>query len=280
MSRVHDICGCRPFPPRHASSRTGLWGVPVLLALLMGWAVPGWSAERTAQEILAASDEIRNPPKPFGLTTTLTEYRDGKPADRMVLKVYSKTQLVGGQYRSLVRFLEPERDRDKLMLKEGNVLWFYDPASKASVRLSPQQRLLGQASNGDVVTVNLARDYGAQLAGEDHINDGDRQPHECVKLDLTAIRDDVTYARIELWVDKTDDHPIKGKFYSDSGRLLKTAFYRRWEEQLGRLRPTETIILDGVDTNLVTRMQFSNYAWREIPESWFQRDFLPRFQGE
>ena len=171
-------------------------------------------------------------------------------------------------------------DRDKLMLKEGNVLWFYDPASKASVRLSPQQRLLGQASNGDVVTVNLARDYGAQLSGEDHINDGDRQPHECVKLDLTAIRDDVTYARIELWVDKTDDHPIKGKFYSDSGRLLKTAFYRRWEEQLGRLRPTETIILDGVDTNLVTRMQFSNYAWREIPESWFQRDFLPRFQGE
>ena len=237
-------------------------------------------AEPGAQEILAASDAIRNPDKPFGLITTLTEYRSGKPADRMVLKVYSKTELKGGQYRSLVRFLEPERDREKLMLKEGNTLWFYDPASKASVRLSPQQRLLGQASNGDVVTVNLSRDYTAALAGEETVTDGDRQPRDCYHLDLNASSEDVTYARIELWVDKHDNHPIKGKFYSDSGRLLKTAFYRRWEEQLGQVRPTETIIIDGIDPNLVTKMQFSDYGWRDIPESWFQRDFLPRFQGD
>ena len=251
----------------------------ILALILVMTSYPAW-AERTAQEILAASDDIRNPARPFSLSSTLTEYRNGKPADRMVLKVYSKSELQGGQYRTLVKFLEPERDRDKLMLKEGNTMWFYDPASKASVRLSPQQRLLGQASNGDVVTVNLARDYTAKLGGTETINDGDRQSHDCVKLDLDSARDDVTYFRIELWVDKNDDHPIKAKFYSDSGHLLKTAFYRRWEEQLGRSRPTETVILDGVDPNLVTKMQFSDYAWREIPEGWFQRDYLPRFQGE
>jgi outer membrane lipoprotein-sorting protein len=235
---------------------------------------------RSAQDILAASDEIRNPPKPFALVTTLTEYRAGKPADRMVLKVYSKTEKNGGQYRTLIRFLEPERDRDKLMLKEGNTLWFYDPAAKSTVRLSPQQRLLGQASNGDVVTVNLARDYAAKLGPDETITDGDRQPRDCVRLDLDGTAPDVTYAHIELWVDKTNDHPVKGKFYSDSGRLLKIAFYRRWENQLGRERPTETVIIDGIDTNLVTRMQFSEYAYRDIPDDWYQRDFLPRFQGE
>ncbi len=252
----------------------------ILLFCLLIWSLPAWAAERTAQEILAASDDIRNPDKPFSLTTTLTEYRNGKPADRMVLKVYSKNELKGGQFRTLIRFLEPERDRDKLMLKQGNTLWFYDPASKAGVRLSPQQRLLGQASNGDVVTVNLNRDYTAALSGEETITDGDHQSRDCFRLDLTASAEDVTYARIELWIDKTNDRPIKGKFYSDSGRMLKTAFYRRWEEQLGRIRPTETIILDGVDPNLVTRMQFSDYGWRDIPDSWFQRDYLPHFQGD
>ncbi|MDN5759397.1 MAG: hypothetical protein L0H59_12860, partial [Tomitella sp.] len=39
----------------------------------------------------------------------------------------------------------------------------FDPASQASIRLSPQQRLLGQAANGDVVAANFALDYTAQL---------------------------------------------------------------------------------------------------------------------
>jgi hypothetical protein len=251
----------------------------LFIALCLLLSFPAW-AERSAQDILTASDSIRNPDKPFSLITTLTEYREGKPADRLVLKVYSKSELKGGQYRSLIRFLEPERDREKMMLKQGNTLWFYDPASKASVRLSPQQRLLGQASNGDVVTVNLSRDYIASLQGEETITDGDRQNRDCYRLELVANAEEVTYSRIELWIDKANDRPLKGKYYSDSGRLLKTAYYRRWENQLGRIRPTETIILDGIDSNLVTRMQFSDYGWRDIPESWFQRDFLPHFQGD
>ena len=47
-------------------------------------------------------------------------------------------------------------DTGKLMLKNGNDLWFYDPANQASVRISPDQRLLGQAANGDVVTSPFA----------------------------------------------------------------------------------------------------------------------------
>jgi hypothetical protein len=81
---------------------------------------------------------------------TLIEYRDRKQTDTNTLQVYSKADSVGGQYRSLIRFVSPSRDTNKLMLKNGNDLWFFDPASKASIRLSPQQRLLGQAANGDV----------------------------------------------------------------------------------------------------------------------------------
>lgn len=233
-----------------------------------------------AQALLAASDAIRNPEKPFGLTTTLIEYRNGKQQETTSLAVYSRSERGSGQFRSLLRFLAPARDTGKLMLKSGNDLWFHDPANQATIRISPQQRLLGQAANGDVVTVNLAGDYSARLAGEEDITDGDRQPRRAWRLELAARAPDVTYHRIEYWLDRSNNRPIKARFYAESGSLLKTAYYRRYQSQLGVERPTETVIIDGLDPNWVTVMRFADYAWRDVPESWLQRDYLPRFKPE
>jgi outer membrane lipoprotein-sorting protein len=235
-------------------------------------------AKPTAQEILAASDAVRNPDHPFGVTTTLTEYRSGKQTDVNTLAVYSKADQDSGQFRSLIRFVAPARDANKLMLKTGNDLWFYDPTNKASIRISPQQRLLGQAANGDVVTFNLAKDYKATLVGEEEVQDGDRQKRNCHKLQLDAIKSDVTYHHIEAWIDVSNNRPVKARFYSESNRLLKTAYYRQYERQLGAERPTETVIIDGLDPNWVTVLRFTNWAEREVPEAWMQRDYLPRFK--
>lgn len=233
-----------------------------------------------AQEILAASDAVRNPDKPFGLTTTLIEYRNGKQTDGSTLAVYSKADKSSGQFRNLIRFVAPARDANKLMLKSGNDLWFYDPSNKASIRISPQQRLLGQAANGDIVTVNLAKDYQATLAGEEDIQDGERKTRHCYKLALAAMTPDVTYDHIEMWIDTVNSRPVKSRFFSESGRLLKTAYYRHYQKQLGQDRPTETVIIDGLDSNWVTVMRLSDYAYRDVPEVWLQRDYLPRFKPE
>ena len=247
-----------------------------LLVLLPGLAL----AAPTADEILAASDAIRNPGRSFGVTVTLTEFQSGKQVDTSTLTSYSRTQQVGGQFSTLIRFVLPARDAGKLMLKNGNDMWFYDPVAKASVRLSPQQRLLGQASNGDVATVNLARDYKATLAATEEIQDGEKQTRKAHKLILTAAAPDVTYASIEMWVDETNSRPIKARFFADSTRLLKTAFYRKYQSQLGAERPTETVIIDGLNPQSVTLMRFSDYKARQIPDTWMQRDFLPRFQPD
>ena len=243
------------------------------------WHLPA-AAAPDAQEILAASDAVRNPGFPFGLTTTLIEYRSGKQTDGSTLAVYSKEDKTGGQFRSLIRFVAPARDANKLMLKNGNDLWFYDPANKASIRISPQQRLLGQAANGDIVTVNLAKDYKASLAAEEDTQDGERQTRHCWKLALAAVSPDVTYHHIEMWIDTTNNRPVKARFYTESGRLLKTAYYRKYQNNLGQERPTETVIIDGLDPNWVTVMRFSDYAKRDVPEAWLQRDYLPRFKPE
>jgi len=258
-------------------------GYVIMKSLILGLAVFGaglaWSAP-SADEILAASDAIRNPGQSFSVTVTLTEFQNGKQVDTSTLASYSRTQQQGGQFASLIRYLLPARDTGKLMLKNGNEMWFYDPVAKSSVRISPQQRLLGQASNGDVATVNLARDYKPTLAGQEDVQDGERRTRKAHKLTLAAVSPDVTYGSIEMWVDAENNRPIKARFFAESSRLLKTAYYRRYQPQLGAERPTETVIIDGLNPQSVTLMRFSDYAARNIPDTWLQRDFLPRFRSE
>ena len=231
------------------------------------------------QEIVAQSDLVRNPEQPFRTEITLTEYAAGQPRDQDVLAVYSKMDAASRQYRNLVQYLGPPRDAGKRVLLGGGALWFYDPASKTSVRISPQQRLVGQAAIGDVLTVNLAADYQATLLGTESIEDAEHKPRQCWHLDLKASDADATYARAEYWVEQGSYQPIKARFYSDSGRVLKIAYYRHFEPRLGRLRPSEVVIIDAVDTSLATIATFHDSAFQDVPELWFQRDYLPRLDA-
>ncbi|HSY24269.1 MAG TPA: outer membrane lipoprotein-sorting protein, partial [Polyangiaceae bacterium] len=200
----------------------------------------------SAKDIVTAADGVRNPLAPFRMSLLLVEYRSGQVHDTVGLAVHSKLNASTGQYRNLVRYTAPARDVGKLVLLDGGSMWFYDPASKASIRISAQQRLIGQASNGDVLTVNLAHDYSAKILGEEAIADADHQTRSTWHLDLAAATGDAAYARLETWIEKDTYHPIKSKFYSDGGRVLKLAYYRRYETALGGARPMETIIVDAV----------------------------------
>ena len=251
----------------------------LMLAGLMLTPCSAWAAP-DAQELLRVSDAIRNPGRPFSVKVSLTDFEGGKQVDTSALVSYSRAQEDSGQFASLIRFVLPARDSGKLILRNGDDLWFYDPNTKASVRLSPQQRLMGQASNGDVVTVNLAKDYLATLQAEEEVMDGERRARRSYKLTLKANTAIATYATVELWVDAENSRPLKGRFFAESGRLLKTVYYRRFEQQLGRERPTETVIIDGLNPKSVTLMRYSEFATPNIPQSWFQREYLARFQPE
>ena len=244
------------------------------LALLTG----GAALAQTAQEIVTASDRVRNPAKPFRSVLTLTEYVGGKERDHDVLALFSKEDVATRQFRNLVQYVEPTRDAGKRVLLDGHSLWFYDPDSKVSVRISAQQRLIGQAAIGDILTVNLAVDYTAALTGVEKIDDATRQPRQCWHLELKAANDVATYSRVEYWVEQGSFYPIKGKFYSDSGRLLKIVYFRNFSERLGAMRPAEAVIIDAVDSSLATTAAFGESSYQEVPESWFQRDYLPRLQ--
>ncbi len=250
----------------------------LVLLLTMSPASLAVEADEAAHALLAKSDQIRNPGRSFRVDVDLEEYRNGTQSNSMRLQVFARAVPEEERFGNIVRFAKPVQDAGKLMLFQGKDLWFYDPGSQASFRLSPQQRLMGQAANGDVLAVRLATDYDAVLVGRQKILDASKAERECEHLKLEARTPQAVYARIEFWQDAATAEPVKARFYSDSGKLIKTAFYRGPEMALGRLRPSEVLIIDGLNSGLVTRMRYSNYAWQEVPAAWMQRDFLPRFR--
>jgi outer membrane lipoprotein-sorting protein len=263
---------------RYATS-DGVRRLAVLVAVMLVAGI-GAALAQSARDIIAGADRVRNPSGSFRMTTTLTEYVANEPRDRTVLVVYSKEDQATGQFRNLVRYLEPPRDAGKMALLDGQNQWFYDAASKSSVRISTQQRLVGQASIGDVLTVNFAADYAGTLLGVETITDADRVSRICWHLDLRASSPSAVYSRVEYWVEQNSYRPVKTKYWSDSGRLLKALYYRDFAQRLGALRPGEAVIIDAVDAALVTIVRFDAPAIQEIPDSWFQRDYLPRFRPE
>jgi len=254
-----------------------LWMAILPIAVWLGMAAA--AEAQTAQEIVVATDKVRNPDKPFRSTLRLTEYVGGQERDHDSLVLYSKED-GARQFRNLVQYVEPARDSGKRVLLDGHSLWFYDPNSKVSVRISAQQRLIGQAAIGDILTVNLAADYTPSIVATETIDDATRQPRTCWHLELKAGNDLATYNRVEYWVEQGTFYPIKGKFYADSGRLLKIVYFRKFAQQLGAIRPTEAIIIDAVDSSLVTTASLGEYAYQDIPEAWFQHDYLPHLQAK
>jgi len=238
------------------------------------------AAPPQARDIVEAADRARNPQQSFRTTLTLVTYENGHARDRVVLGVHTRIDGTSRQFKNQVRYIDPPRDAGKLVLLDASKMWFYDPASKTSIRISAAQRLVGQASNGDVLTVNLAHDYTATLVGEETIKDADHQERRAWHLDLVAAAGEAIYSRLEYWVERDSYRAIKAKFYSDSGRLLKIAYYRKPAPVLGATRPTETVIIDAVDPNLITTVGAAGYRAQELPEAWFQRDYLPRFEEE
>ena len=69
----------------------------------------GAALAQTAQEIVAATDKVRNPGQPFRSTLTLTEFVAGKERSRSALVLFSKED-ASHSFRNLLQYVEPARD--------------------------------------------------------------------------------------------------------------------------------------------------------------------------
>jgi len=231
----------------------------------------------SVQEIVQKSDNIRNVGGSMYERGHIVEYKNARKVDSMSIDIYAKEY--GSGFKTLVQILSPKKDKGKLILRSGNKMWLYDPNSKATAQMSPQQRLMGQSSSADVMSANFAKDYSLKLVGTEHVKNGDKKMRESYKISMKAKSTSVSYPRVEYWVDKENFRPILAKFYSSSKKLLKKSYYRKYKNVLGIMRPTQVLIIDGVDKRKATKLDFSKVKKMSIPATWFKKAYLSKFKG-
>jgi len=64
---------------------------------------------------------------------------------------------------SLTEQSEPERAKGRKLLMKDYDIWLFTPNIKRALRISLEQKLTGQVSNGDIARTNYAEDYDASL---------------------------------------------------------------------------------------------------------------------
>lgn len=170
---------------------------------------------------------------------------------------------------SLTEQTQPERARGRKLLMRNYDIWLFTPNIKKALRISLEQKLSGQVSNGDIARTNYAEDYEAKLLGIDKINN-----QEVYRLDLKAKNNKVTYGKIEYLVSKKDFSPIEATFFAISGKALKHANFLDFKMVDGISRSTKMIIQDNLQKDKISTMIFSDHKPERFSESFFNKERL------
>lgn len=210
----------------------------------------------TADSILAKADDIRNP----SLSSKILVQVETKGEDTVELEVSIK-----GKDKTYVHMLKPAGDRGKKMLMLGEEMWVSTPKLSKPVRVSLNQKLSGQAANGDITRQRWSGDYEAKI---------EEQDAKHWVLGLTANKKGLTYDRIRLWVGKKNYRPIRAEYLTKSGKILKRAKFGKYKEMSGAMRPSETIISSATkesDKSIITTLKVTDMTF---PDSLFNQNSL------
>lgn len=246
------------------------WGKAFVCALFFIFLYPQipLAAELTAGEIVKRADSVRSPDTDFSVDVTITSLRSGKEARVTKYEVFVK-----GKDNTLIKTMYPPRERGRSILMKGLDLWVYLPNIRRPVRISLQQRLVGEVSYGDIARVNFSGDYEAKIIREETI-DGKTY----YVLDLTAKNMRVTYNRAVYWVQKDNFHPFKAEFYSISGKLLKICYYEDYQHRMERLRPMRLILEDPLRKGKKSIIKYNNMILTELPDKYFTKNYLNKLK--
>jgi outer membrane lipoprotein-sorting protein len=233
-------------------------------ALLAARVAPAQSVD--AQALVERSDATRNGWSSYGVRVKISNYEAGKQDEEHLYQVSQK-----GTEKTHVEFLSP-REKGQYLLMLGDDMWIYLPDTSRPVRITPLERLTGNASNGDVARTHYALDYQATYLRTEKV-----EQTNCHILELKAKRKGSTYQRIEYWLRVEDARPVKAEFYLTSGKHIKSETFDEFQRVDGRTLVRRTTIYDCIRKGSRSVMDYSGFAPREFPDKMFHQGRTDRF---
>jgi outer membrane lipoprotein-sorting protein len=247
--------------------RSFLFFIVVVFLLLV--AVVGHAASAPgvdAAALLKRSDTFRNGWPAFVTRVKITNYEAGKPDEEKLYEVSQK-----GIEKTYVEFMSP-REKGRHLLMLGDDMWVYLPDTSRPVRITPLERLSGDASNGDVARTNYAADYTPVYLREEKVGDVN-----CHVLELTARRKGATYQRILYWLRAEDARPVRAEFYLTSGKHIKSATFDDYAQFGGKTLLRRLTLYDEIRHNSHSLLEYSQTSPHDLPDKLFYQGRTDRF---
>jgi hypothetical protein len=181
--------------------------------------------------------------------------------------------------QSLVLMQSPAEKGQKVLML-GDDFWLLMPSSQRPMRITPMQKLLGDASTGDIATLSWSGDYTATLQGEENClpegSSASTTSKVCYHISLQSARKGVTYQRVELWVGRTHHEPVRADLYVQSEKLAKQARFVMDRPGARDATVTEMVLTDQLGQQKQTRVSYLSRHERKVPAEWLNPMFLSR----
>ena len=196
--------------------------------------------------------------------TFTVEVTNTKTDKKELYKVYFKDV-----NNTLSEQLEPEKSKGRKMLMKDYDIWLFTPNIKKPIRISLEQKLTGEVSNGDIAKTNYAEDYDAKV-----LETVNGEKGKLIKLELVAKNKKVTYGRIEYLLLQKDFSPQEAVFFAVSGKPLKRAKFTDYKNVQGESRATKMIIQDDIQKDKESVLIFDNHKKEKLDSNLFNKDSL------
>lgn len=234
----------------------------------LSFSVPSVHADLSPKDILRKADEARGNAAGVEWEIAIDSIEGGRQQQRTI-------RVTARGFNSLADFLAPPNVKGQKLLMLDRNMWFAKPGLSKPVPISPRQKLVGGAANGDIASTNYAGDYKIVQTSEDMVN-GER----CYLFDLSAVDNRATYDRIKYWISKDRLVGLKAEFYTVSGKMFKTATFEYENSIIVDDKPREFIskmvITSAIIKEDVTTMSYRKASIKKVPDSVFNLNLLTR----
>lgn len=177
---------------------------------------------------------------------------------------------VRGASASLIQVMQgADAGQQVLMIDEG--LWVKLPRSTRNVRITPLQRMLGDAAVGDIGRMRWQDDYGAQFADPaEGVVDG----VAVWRLELNARSPLATYTRIVAGIAKSDARPLVAEFFLKSGKPVKAVRFGPLESINDRKGIRRMDFQDLIKQDHHTELAIERITPTTLEPRWFTLEAL------
>jgi outer membrane lipoprotein-sorting protein len=206
--------------------------------------------------------------KDFSCVYTMVSEKPGEDVSVTQVRMFRRDT----EDQFVLLILKPEAQRGQGYLQIDENVWFYDPESRKFEKSTLKENIQdSDTQNSDLDRSSLSEDYEVVNWAEGKLGSFD-----VYVLDLEAIRSDVSYDKLKLWVRKDATIVLKEENYSVNNRLMRTIYYPKYITVDEKYIPSKALIIDQLNVGEKTEITMRDATVANIPDYVFTKAYLER----